>query len=52
MFYVGINSMRCTRDFVASYCASIHDSEQGIGKFRDIVRQVSVFLVLLIKFSN
>lgn len=23
MFYVGINSMRCTRDFVASCCASI-----------------------------
>lgn len=52
MFYVGINSMRCTRDFVASYCASILDSEQGSSKFREIVKWVSEFSVFLIKFSD
>lgn len=52
VFYVGINSMRCTRDFVASYCASILYSEQGSSKFREIVECVSVFSVFLIKFSN
>lgn len=52
MFYVGINSMRCTRDFVASCCASILSSKQGSSEFGEIVKWVPVFPVFLIKFSN